>query len=395
MTRLLMTSGCGLSVVGLGVWLGTLSGAEIELRSRCETTSSMLTLRDLAVISAETEAEATELGNIEICPAPSPGRHKQLLLTEIRERLTAVGARNADLVYRGNSRVIVHRPAPKPASKATAKTPAKFSPLAMPTPKPDKIVPVAAVVPSRTTVTTGSTPVKTTAPQQSSSRPRLLTEVQQRNWETRIAQTIGEQIEQHHPELRGITFEVRLPLEAVSQLAQVTGSAIEVYGGQFPLERPQTYIVRYLDEQGRIQSLQVTAQAAQQTRIVAAACDLPTGTILQTQHLAIRPMPRNAGVATGSVVDPQTLLGQRIRRTMKAGTTITTNDVEQQQLVRSGDLVTLLVRRSGITIRMPAKSQAAGTLGEAITVTALDRRDVFAARIVGNQLVELIGTTAP
>ena len=359
------------------LWLclcGTVAGAVIELRDRCQPTSAVVTLDDVALITATTAEEASALRRVELCPAPAPGRQELVTLSEIQQRLRALGHSDAQMSFRGASRIVVLAPVNANLPKPLPRSPARLLPTS-------QIQQVSAVVPQPTTLPT-------------TRGPSNLLQQQRQQWELRLGDAIRTHISRRYPTLAELHFEVDLSLENLAILTKATVSDIEARGGEVPFERSQHYTIHYLDELAQVQQLTISARAIEPVRIVIAARDLPAGTILQVSHLEVR-QQADRKPAAGTLSHPQALLGQRIRRAMKAGTPLMTSDVERMLLVKQGDLITLQVRRSGIMIQMPAKSQGSGVQGETISVTSLDRRETFIARVTGNQLAELMSTVNP
>ena len=65
-------------------------------------------------------------------------------------------------------------------------------------------------------------------------------------------------------------------------------------------------------------------------------------------------------------------LGKETTRPLRAGQPITTADVVRVPLVRTNDIVTVVVRRPGIAVRRQCKALSTGSLDDTVTLVALD-----------------------
>jgi flagella basal body P-ring formation protein FlgA len=101
------------------------------------------------------------------------------------------------------------------------------------------------------------------------------------------------------------------------------------------------------------------------------------------QRVEVQDIPR------GVPVSPQALLGSIAARNLSAGATVSSLDVHRPVVLRSGDLVTLRVRKGGVSAELRAIARSSGSVGETITVTAETGREVPAV-IVAAGVVELV-----
>ena len=76
-------------LMNLSVWSG--NAAELRMKSQCTVTSSLVRLGDVVEVSGADAVEAVELRDIELFPAPTSGRKRELTRREIQELLTLQG----------------------------------------------------------------------------------------------------------------------------------------------------------------------------------------------------------------------------------------------------------------------------------------------------------------
>ncbi len=99
---------------------GPLGAAEIQLRARCQPQRPVVTLGDLAEVTAADPAQAAALSAVELFPAPS-GRPRTVRLRELCDLLVIRQVALAEHRFSGASEVTVlaatsTEPAPKPAA---------------------------------------------------------------------------------------------------------------------------------------------------------------------------------------------------------------------------------------------------------------------------------------
>ena len=78
------------------------------------------------------------------------------------------------------------------------------------------------------------------------------------------------------------------------------------------------------------------------------------------------------------------------RRTISAGSLITSSDVKLTPVVRSGDKVTLTVKCGNVTLRTTAQSKQDGRVGDSIQVKSEMSQQEVRARITGPGTVEIV-----
>lgn len=99
---------------------------------------------------------------------------------------------------------------------------------------------------------------------------------------------------------------------------------------------------------------------------------LMPGELLTGDALALE--SRDVGRVVGALVDPNAVLGYRLRRPLAAGTVLTAADVQSPRLVRRGDSVVVVARAGGIEVRTSGKALGDAGAGERVNVENLSSR---------------------
>jgi flagella basal body P-ring formation protein FlgA len=143
-------------------------------------------------------------------------------------------------------------------------------------------------------------------------------------------------------------------------------------------------------ENGQVrQVVQVVCEAALRKPVIVAGRSINSGEIIRASDLKteIRSFDRLDEIG---LADATPLAGQRARRLIKSGEQIGPRDVEAVPMVERNDLVTVSVRRGGLTITATARATEAGSLGKQIMLRSELSRDMFAAVVTGPKTVALL-----
>lgn len=90
------------------------------------------------------------------------------------------------------------------------------------------------------------------------------------------------------------------------------------------------------------------------------------------------------------VRDTEQVVGQRLKKSMRAGGLLLTDMLEEQPLVQRGDRVLIEARSDFITVTVPGEIRSAGARGESVRVKNLmSRREVYAT-VVDEGTVEVV-----
>jgi flagella basal body P-ring formation protein FlgA len=96
-----------------------------------------------------------------------------------------------------------------------------------------------------------------------------------------------------------------------------------------------------------------------------------------------------AGLGYGWFEDRESMAGRRTRRALPAGTVLTPQDLEADQVVTTGESVTLVSRAHGIEVRMQGQAVSGGAAHQRIRVKNLSSGRILEGTVRGAGEVEI------
>lgn len=310
----------------------------IRLKSPVSASSGVVRLGDVAEIEVSDPERHRQLSEVRLAPAPLPGRTLRLEFEGIRARLTAVGVPLGDIEFTGTSVVLVNTPDQRVVE------------LPMPT---------------------------------DAARKRL---------EDLLAKPVQQRVLEQAPQLGRMTVTVKIASADMPLLATAANGKYEIAGGQSPWTGDQLYSVRFTDRDGKQQQVRVNCHVSPYPRVLVAARQIARGATVREEDLRWQQVDKPTD-NPAQVEREEALVGLEATRTLRVGEPISRKDVRGIPLVRTGDIVTVMSRRPGIVVRMEAKAQSDGALGESVTLSLLDRRQKLTAIVTGYHEVEVGGAS--
>jgi flagella basal body P-ring formation protein FlgA len=123
-------------------------------------------------------------------------------------------------------------------------------------------------------------------------------------------------------------------------------------------------------------------------QVVVTTDALPRGTVLNSRQVKVA--RRNlAKLPQGYYVDPQSLVGMKLKRNVSGGLPLTPMMVEAPEVIKRGQRVTLISRGSGITVRMPGQAMANASAGEHIRVKNLSSKRIVEGVVTASGEVQV------
>jgi len=109
------------------------------------------------------------------------------------------------------------------------------------------------------------------------------------------------------------------------------------------------------------------------------------GDVITAANVELRSMPLPAGAVSRStpIRSVESVVGMQARQSIQVGQAIFNDQVQQPQMVKRGDLVTVSSHGGGIRVRTTARARQDGVKGEIIQVETLTQRERFDVRVVG------------
>lgn len=357
----------------LAILAAPVGAAEITLRESVAPTRSIVRLGDVATIRGEA-AEAQRLAQLPLMPAPTGGDVQHVRARAIRDLMRALGEDPAQHRFSGSPMVIVGRAAKTPrtatpAPKAAATRPAEsigFREATKPTWRP--------------------TPRLLVTSRDRAEAKRLAREAIELwlNSRGESAEPLGlKSVELGDTEATSLTGTGAATLTATP----VDGRAL---AGDCRFRLTPLGI-------GEDETVEVTATLVALPIAVVATEPLARGDLVTASRVETRPLSLDEAERLHSQPlfdDAERVLGQEASRTIRAGEPLSSANCRGQVLVRRGEAVEVVSGGGGVTVRLQAIARSDGRHGDLVDVEALDRRERFAARVVGRRRLAIIGANA-
>ncbi|KRE00206.1 hypothetical protein ASE63_08970 [Bosea sp. Root381] len=109
-------------------------------------------------------------------------------------------------------------------------------------------------------------------------------------------------------------------------------------------------------------------QLVETVEVVVPKRAIARGETLGKDDVKIERRPRD-GQLGDLLVDPRTAIDKVARRALIAGLPLRASDVQREEIVAKGDLVTIVYESRGLTISMRGRANDAGAMGDVVTAT--------------------------
>lgn len=311
-----------------------LRAAEIQLRPKCQARTAIVTLGDVAEVTAVDPAQARKLAAVELFAAPASGQQRVLRVRELQDLLGERGISLAEHRLSGSNQVVVLA-AGEPAAPS------------------DDNRPSASLI---------------------------------RRGERIVAQAItaflNQQVGGHH------AWQVEVHLtDAQIRALPADERKVSVRGGQAPWTGIQQFQVM-VDEPTQPASFVVEAHVSQLLPVVVAMRAIGRGETIGPDDVQLQRPPADSP-RTDVVHTLEDVVGLEAAQSIPAGTLLQKSMVRSPLLVRRGEVITVYARASGIRVRATARARENGSLGDLITVESLADRRTYTARVCGIQEAEV------
>jgi flagella basal body P-ring formation protein FlgA len=315
-------------------------GAVIRLKSEVACRSVLLELGDVADVAAANEGNRRELEAVALGLAPGAGKVQFLDVDEIKSQLRRRGVNLAEHQFQGASRVRLLGPASEP--------------------KPRRIEATAGAPGSR---------------EQAQAERILQTAVR------RLLARAGVE------EAEALAISVDIPAAMVQEVARRRPDELAISGGSPPWTGRQQFSVRLTDG-GNEASLPFSAEIRFPQQVVVARRRVPRGLAIEAGDVELRPLD-GGGPAAGGFSRLEDVIGKEAANTLEPGRLIAERDVRSIPLVRRGEVVTVVVRGPGFTVKRLARARDEAAQGETVSLVTLEGRKQFVGEVVGVREVEI------
>ncbi len=109
---------------------------------------------------------------------------------------------------------------------------------------------------------------------------------------------------------------------------------------------------------------------------------LTKGETLASADVALERRPRE-GLSADTLSDIQAAIGKVVRRPMLPGQPIRATDVQRNEVIGRGDLVTMTYETPGLVVSMRGRANEAGGVGDVIAVQNIQSKRVLQATVTG------------
>lgn len=317
--------------------VGAARGAEVRLKAHARTSTSIVTLADVADVHAADEFQKQQLERIELGASPAPGSRRFVRMREVQDALWMRGINLALHQFSGVEQTEVIGPGEPVAEKAAA--------------------PITNVERERAEQFADDAVVRALQAAAGKNDP----------------------------------FQVKVALDNTQiPLILTYGGRMRAEGGAAPWTGKQQFRLASDDAKA---VFDIEADVELPPSVVVVVKSLPAGSIVHIGDVALQP---TNGVRAG--VKPfhrvEDVVGMQTTWSIPAGTILDHGGVQRPQVVRKGDAVTLYARSAGLRVRTTVRAREGGSVGDLISVESLTDRSPLFARVTGVQEVEVYAEPA-
>lgn len=311
-----------------------LPAAELRLLPQCSPRGTLVTLGEVAEISAAAE-QARQLAAIELFPAPPAGASRLLRVRELQDLLLLRGVNLAEHRFTGSSEVTIAAATSKAGLTGEA-------PLSLPTQKRS-----------------------------------------QRRLEEALAQYLKQKTGAETP----WQFRFKLTAEQARALAN-PAQTLSLQGGQAPFTGAQIFQLTVQTPEGW-KHFSVPVEVTAPTPVVTAVHSLLRGAIIRNTDVVLVQAEVREG-DNGAFHSVEEVLGKQTTRAVPEGKILTAEALQSQSYVHRGEAITVHARTAGIRVRTTVRAKDDGGLGDLIAVETLTDRKTFYARVCGIREAEVL-----
>jgi flagella basal body P-ring formation protein FlgA len=311
----------------------------LRLRSECQSRGAVVTLGDVAEISAADAQQADALAAMELFPTPPASGQRFVRLREIQDLLLLRGVHLAEHQFSGSSQV---------------------------------------------TVLSRSQPAE-------SNRQRPLSSSTVRTVNRRVIESVVKYLQENVSADVPWIVEVELDPNHARLVAD-PGRAISISGGTPPWTGSQRFEVAVSAPEGAVR-FPLDAQVEMSPAAVVAARSLSPGTVIHPADVELQ-----RGVAqdqrSGVLNSIDEVVGKETTRAIPKGKVLQKESIRSPLLVRRGDAVTVYARSPGVCVRTLGRARDDGSLGQIVAVESLEDRSTYFARVSSAREVEVYARSA-
>ncbi len=132
----------------------------------------------------------------------------------------------------------------------------------------------------------------------------------------------------------------------------------------------------------RLKPVRVAGQLVETVDVVVPRRAIARGETLTALDIAVERRPRD-GQNGDAISDPKAAIDKAAKRALVAGMPLRSSDVERQEIVGRGDLVTIVYETPGLLLTMRGRAGEAGAMGDVISFTNPQSKRVLQGTVTG------------
>lgn len=132
----------------------------------------------------------------------------------------------------------------------------------------------------------------------------------------------------------------------------------------------------------RLKPLRISGQLVETVEVVVPKRAIARGETLTLADVAVERRPRD-GQGTEILSDARAAIDKVARRALMAGAPLRSGDVQREEIVAKGDLVTIVYESRGLIITLRGRANEAGAMGDVISVTNPQSKRVLQGKVSG------------
>ncbi|MEI5666716.1 flagellar basal body P-ring formation chaperone FlgA [Bosea sp. CCNWLW174] len=132
----------------------------------------------------------------------------------------------------------------------------------------------------------------------------------------------------------------------------------------------------------RLKPVRVSGQLVETAEVVVPLRTIARGETLKPTDVTVERRPRDAQF-NDVLGEMKAAVGKVAKRTLMAGSVLRSGDVQREEVVGRGDIVTILYEARGIAISMRGRASEAGAIGDTIAITNIQSKRVLQGTVTG------------
>lgn len=132
----------------------------------------------------------------------------------------------------------------------------------------------------------------------------------------------------------------------------------------------------------RLKPVRVSGQLVETVEVVVPLRTIARGETLAAADVTVERRPRDAQF-NDVLGEAKAAVGKVAKRLLVAGLVLRSGDVQREEIVGRGDIITILYEARGISISMRGRANEAGAMGDAIAITNIQSKRVLQGTVTG------------